>query len=838
MQKSRFFLFFYLLLLLFFITNQQKNNRLYAQDKEKIDSLFNLAELYFNDNNFDSAKICYKNVLDIDGKNVKALLGLAKNGYQCMDILDTISNKNYNYAKKAESMKTNYNRINLSDAAGYIEEALKLDRNNIEANYISGILFREKMRLRLSFSKGSSFESGTTNFQKVIKLDSMYKDVYIQYAMLLRFYDKYAEALDTCMKGIELKKDYSPAYTAYLRIATDFFKEANEEEVHKYLDVENDIFRQYLSGEYERTKGHDLDAIKIFNNLIMNYDLIPQHYTNSGFFPITLVYSSVLKIYAKENDIQKLNETFWIAVNRIKNETEADIIFNDLKYLASTTELLRYFGMNYEEKKEKFFYSFWNKRHPETNMNYSGRLAEHYKRLVNIEKEYYSTRERVLFKKPVNSYEYNFEFTDQGLIYIKYGEPDKISKTSSYSDDLRNPGYTEWKFSGFDGSPGQDPHKLAYDTTSATLWGALARTIDSSSYTGPINESWLYNESPFNIKMIFSFIGMEKKLTTNFFDKEILEDLKHWDKDIFRYTVSNNPTDEDEALQKIVKNGQEKLAIGVTSERSSIRTSTKEIILPNEIYKMKGPNGKTHLEIAYFLPYRTLLEEIPSDIDTLNIESGYMILDKDWNITTAKLDTLVVARSDRKKYSQIKFLFIDVDPDSSEINLFFNPLNSNISCFYKNRSIIENYSSSGLKLSDIVIASKLEKSDKKGFFTRNGMDVVPSPTSKYPLDKLLNIYYEIYGLKKNSEGKTLYNVEYAFRYSGQDENLLKKIFNSSDGQTTSSEYSKSGKETSSNEYISFGLSKLNSGTYDLEITIKDINAQKTIKKKKRIELYD
>jgi hypothetical protein len=199
---------------------------------------------------------------------------------------------------------------------------------------------------------------------------------------------------------------------------------------------------------------------------------------------------------------------------------------------------------------------------------------------------------------------------------------------------------------------------------------------------------------------------------------------------------------------------------------------------------------------------------------------------------------LVVARSDRKKYSQIKFLFIDVDPDSSEINLFFNPLNSNISCFYKNRSIIENYSSSGLKLSDIVIASKLEKSDKKGFFTRNGMDVVPSPTSKYPLDKLLNIYYEIYGLKKNSEGKTLYNVEYAFRYSGQDENLLKKIFNSSDGQTTSSEYSKSGKETSSNEYISFGLSKLNSGTYDLEITIKDINAQKTIKKKKRIELYD
>ena len=145
----------------------------------------------------------------------------------------------------------------------------------------------------------------------------------------------------------------------------------------------------------------------------------------------------------------------------------------------------------------------------------------------------------------------------------------------------------------------------------------------------------------------------------------------------------------------------------------------------------------------------------------------------------------------KKLYSQIKFLFIDVDPDSSEINLFFNPLNTNISCFYKTRSKIENYSSPGLKLSDIIIASKLEKTNKKGFFTRNGMDVVPSATSKYPLDKLLNIYYEVYGLKKNSDGKTLYNVEYAFRYSGKDENLLKKIFSSNDGQTISTEYSKS-----------------------------------------------
>jgi GWxTD domain-containing protein len=823
MYKSKFSVSLYILsLIAAFCFNTEIT---LAQHDNRIDSLLQTANFYFNLSDYDSAKICFEQVQKIDEKNIDAYLGLTKTKYQQIDILDITSSKNFNYAKKAESIKTNYNRAIFSDAAGYIEEALKLNPNNIEANYLSGILFREKMRLRFAFLKGGSFESGTTNFQKVIKLDSMYKDVYIQYAMHLRFYDKYVEALDTCMKGIELKKDYSPAYTAYLRIATEFFKEANEEEVQKYLDVENDIFRLYLKGEYQRIKGHSDEALSIFRDLLMNYELTPQHFTNYEYFPVTLVYSSIMKIYAKENETTKLNQMFWVAVNNIKNDVDADMIFNDLKYLCTDAELAHYLSINTEEKRNKFFSSFWNKRHPETSMDYSGRLAEHYKRLATAETEYYSKRERVLFKNPANSYEYNFEFSDQGLVYIKHGSPDKINKTSSYSIEQTNQEYEITK--GFSSD------------SSAALWASIAgKGEDSLIYNGPINEAWLYNESPYNPKMIFCFIGMEKKLTTNFFDKEILKDIKHWDKKFFQYVNALNSGDEETSLQNIVEEGKQEMITGITSERSTIKTTVKEIILPNEIYKMKGPNGKTHLKIAYYLPYGTILDEVSSDIDTLNIESGYMILDKEWNITAAKLDTLTITRDEKKSYSQIKFLFIDLDPDSSEINLFFNPINSDVSCFYKNRSKIENYSTPGLKLSDIVIASKLEKSDKKGFFTRNGIDVVPSATSKYPLNKLLNIYYEIYGLKKNSDGKTLYNVEYAFRYSGEEENLLKKIFNSNDGQTTSSEYSKSGKETSSNEYISFDLNKLKSGNYDLEITIKDINAQKTIKKKKRIELYD
>jgi tetratricopeptide (TPR) repeat protein len=187
MQKSRFFLFFYLFLLLFFITSQQKNSRLYAQDKERIDSLFKLAELYFNDNNFDSTKICYQNVLDIDQKNVKALLGLAKNEYQQSDLLDILSNKNFYFAKSQEKTKTGNPTAKFNNAFGYIEKALQIDPDNIETNYLAGILCREKMRLRFSISRESTYENGLKYFQKVLALNKEYKDIYVQHALLFRF---------------------------------------------------------------------------------------------------------------------------------------------------------------------------------------------------------------------------------------------------------------------------------------------------------------------------------------------------------------------------------------------------------------------------------------------------------------------------------------------------------------------------------------------------------------------------------------------------------------------------------------------------------------------------
>ncbi len=793
-----------------------------AEENLGIDSLLRNAQIFFIDNKYDSAQKLFEQVLDLDKNNVTAYLGLAKVIYQQMDIFNIQSNKNYNQAKFSEKYGSNNNRFRFSRAIDYVQEALKIDPDNIEANYLGAILLREKMRYRFALSRSGSFEDGTKYIQRAINQNPKYKDSYLQYAMLFRFYDKFIEALDTCMKGIEINPSLSQNYLGYRRIAHHFFSESDIEEVKSYTSVETDIFKNYLDAEFERLNGNVDKSVGMLKKILNNYYFTPQFYTNHAVFPVALLYSSLLKAYAAKREESLVYDTFWEAVENIKYHPDADIIFDDIKYLASEEELSRYMNSSISEKRNRFFRAFWNRRHPITNMNYSQRLIEHYERIVHAEKEYPQNRERALFKNPANSYEANFEFYDQGLVFLKHGEPDKINKTSTYSIDGDNPPSTI--------------SEVSTDTSFTLSIKPLAN--DSSIYNGPINEAWLYNESPYNKKMIFCFIGLSKKLTSNFFDREILKDLENWDEKFFRYIHAYNSTNEDEMLQKIVDEGAEQIYHGISSERSTIKSAEKEIILPNEIYEMKGENGNTHLKIAYLLPYNILLNEISQKKDTIKIETGYMILDREWQVAAMKLDTIYTTVEDKKSLSQIKYLFLDVKPDSSEINLFFNPMNSEITCFFKKRSKVKDFSDKILNMSDIVIAIKIENADKAGFFTRNGLDIIPSPTSKYPADKLLNLYYEVYGLKKNSDGKTMYNVEYSFKYTGGEESFFEKIFGGNEVQSISTEYSKSGKDSDSNEFISFDLNKMKKGFYDVEITIKDINAQKSVKRLKKIEIYD
>jgi GWxTD domain-containing protein len=81
--------------------------------------------------------------------------------------------------------------------------------------------------------------------------------------------------------------------------------------------------------------------------------------------------------------------------------------------------------------------------------------------------------------------------------------------------------------------------------------------------------------------------------------------------------------------------------------------------------------------------------------------------------------------------------------------------------------LIEDDATRGLRLSDPVVASRVEEVAHVGAFTRNGVDVLELPSKVFRDGDPVFLYYEIYGLNRDRFGKTLFRVDYQLDGSGQ-----------------------------------------------------------------------
>ncbi len=72
-------------------------------------------------------------------------------------------------------------------------------------------------------------------------------------------------------------------------------------------------------------------------------------------------------------------------------------------------------------------------------------------------------------------------------------------------------------------------------------------------------------------------------------------------------------------------------------------------------------------------------------------------------------------------------------------------------------------------ISDIRFASSIREATRPNAFVRDGLEIVPHPIHAYKIPFPLTLYFEIYGLSTDRNGRSLYRVEYTIipRKSGQ-----------------------------------------------------------------------
>lgn len=762
-----------------------------GEDSLQIAQKITQADKLFLERKSDSAKILYKSVLEQEPRNIKALLGMAKIEYTTTEFEDKDFRASVTSSldQQSKGIHANQDLIRFSNAYSYLKQ---IDKNKIddpEYFYFMGIVLKEMIVVKSVADRNESATTASQCFEKVIKKDSSYKDNLLQYALLLSNRGDYYRSIDLIKRYLKLKPDNADGYLCLDRVIGYIYNEENFRKMEKIFTDGSDIDIYCIASAKRRDKNI-YDAITMFQQIL---NKSPQ------LIPPVVIYKELLKCYASQENEDAFTSNYTKMLNTLSGEKDFDLVYDDIKYLANRQEILKYYESDLGFKKDKWFASFWSRRTP-VGMDARKRIFEHYKRLVYAENTYYKYREIFSFFKPTDSYDSNLEYTDQGFIYIKYGNPDKINK----------------------------------------------RTQDDNEFmpAGVYYEGWLYLPSAYNDKKIFYFYSLEKKLVSVNYSNAFLDDIRYWDSRINTYLIASQ-----QSLSSYSNIGAGEISLqvdlgdslakdmmtNVSQERSEVNLTYKQIKLNYEAYKFRSANNKTELLIAYFLPVPIIFKEIPVKMEKIPVAAGYSFYDSDWNLIIEKNDSTILEKKTDGLRPKVKFVSFDADTGKVNSNIYCNPLGTGVSCFNKDIIEVPGYPKSRLCSSDIMISvidNKASGNGKKW----NKYYLLPSPTNKWSLKKPINLYYEIYNLKKNLEGKTLFRLEYAFRFKGSNENLLTKIFGNNN-EVVSTEYSQSGKETESHEYLSFDLNRLTPGTYVMEITVKDMNANKNITLKKEVELF-
>jgi hypothetical protein len=154
-----------------------------------------------------------------------------------------------------------------------------------------------------------------------------------------------------------------------------------------------------------------------------------------------------------------------------------------------------------------------------------------------------------------------------------------------------------------------------------------------------------------------------------------------------------------------------------------------------------------------------------------------------------------------------------------------NNLNEKIG-IYKINLHVRDYTSRQLTVSDIELSSSVSQQVIIDKFIKpdTKLRVVPNPAGLSPKSKPLTIYYEIYDLTLDNDGRSSYEVSYTIDNKSK-KNFFAKLF--SGNSRISSTTLKTGASTLEREYIAFDISELPEGQAFLSVKVTDQISKKS-----------
>jgi len=665
------------------------------------------------------------------------------------------------------------------EANDWYEKILKNDPENLGAHYHRAICYRECGVPKALLMRKLDWDKAEKHFELVLAVDSSFYDTLYQYARLLRYRDDYTDAILLGHRQIRLRPDLVEAQRGLFRLYQHFLDNKSAAEALAWLREHDSEQARYFIGEAQRRSKKIAAADSTFRQLLAaapGASLIPLHL-------------SLARLRYQQKKNAEGEKAYWQAVDGIRNRLDAELVFEEAKYLVSELELQEFRPLVSPPEFNNFFRRFWTSRDPTPAADYNVRLAEHYRRLLLAEKDYLFDGFRTWFNNPDKlgyqkfppMFYLNDRFNDRGLIYLRHGEPDE--KVTSVGET--------------------------------------------------VVESWRYQPRVDAPEMIFHFVvdanasGNNWRLTPFVESRQFLEDRVNWGSAYSRLLFGGQL----ENLALVEDLGQQSRAAVDTGFRSDRHTWDKNIQPLNTVaYSafFKAPEGKSYFDLYYSVPLPSAKDLAGVDSENLPAlcEQGLILHDLQWREIERRRDQ--IAREQISDLARTPSLVgqyhIAVPPDSYHVAFFIRQPATQRLGGWKEDLRVPNFDGGNLAISSIVLASSIAPSSEEDVFVKNGLRILPNPSKRFARAQPIYVYFEVYHLAPETGGESSFVIEYTTSLRKEKKSGAKKVFSifgggSKPATTLSVERETNG--TTSAEYLALDLNKAGTGDFRLSVKVKD-----------------
>jgi len=663
------------------------------------------------------------------------------------------------------------------EANDWYDKILDREPENLAAMYYRGICYRECGVSKAMILRKLDWDNAAKHFKKVLARDSSFYDTLFQYAKLRRYQGHYAEAIELGHLQARLRPEQVESQLGLFRLYQHFLDNKGASEVMKWLREDDSEHARYFIGEVHRRDNKLAPADSIFQQLLAaapTVSLVPLHL-------------SLTRLYFQQQENNEAEQNFWRAVDGIRHRLDAELVFEDIKYLVRETELQQFRGLVTAQDYTDFFYRFWTSRDPTPAAPNNARLTEHYRRMRIVEKDYVYDGFRTWFNNPDKlgyqkfppAFYLNDRFNDRGLVFIRQGDPDERLVTASL-------------------------------------------TV----------ESWRYKPRVNTPEMIFHFMVDENAVGNNWRLTPFVDNPQFWDDRVnwghaYSRMAFSEPLERMTLTEEIGQQSRAAVDTGFRFDRHTWDKNIQPLNATTYTAFFKGPDNKSYFDLYYSLPLPSVndLARTGNTSSTL-CEHGVTLHDLKWRRVEQRHNQITRERIPdlASMPSLIGQYHLAVQPDSYHVAFFVRQPATNRLGGWKDEMRIPRFDGGGLAMSSLVLASSITPASDKGLFTKNGLRIIPVPAKRFARNQPVYVYFEVYNLVPDADGKSSFVVEYTAALRKEKKSGAKKVFSVLGSKTkpaTTLAMEREANGTTSTEYLALDLNKAGAGDFRLSVRIKD-----------------